>query len=98
MVLHRAVRDGTATKFCLHSHGHPCMPPDSEHHELPVYPSTTESMSGAIDIEPLLGEEQDLGATIQIPRQVPSVWRLRASFFLFGTINNSEKLLVPSCL
>ena len=72
------------------------MPPDSEHHELPAYPSTTEIMSGAIGIEPLLGEEQDLGGTIQPPRQVLSVWRLRASFFLFGTINNSEKLLVPS--
>lgn len=77
------------------------MPPDSEHHELTAYPSTTESMTGAIDIEPLLGEEQDLGdlgGTIQKPRQNLSVWRLRASFFLFGTINNSEQLLVPSCL
>jgi hypothetical protein len=72
------------------------MPLDSEHHQLSVYPPTRESMPGeATDSEPLLVEEED---AIQTPRQHASIWRLRTSFFLFGTINNGEPRLTHSRL
>ena len=70
------------------------MPLDSEHHQLPAYPPTSESMPGeGAGNEPLLIEGQD---AIQAPSEHMSIWRLRTSFFLFGTINNGEPWLMHS--
>lgn len=45
----------------------------------------------AADNEPLLREEEDRGSAAS--KQV-SIWWLRISFFLFGTINNGKSPLV----
>lgn len=66
------------------------MSPDSERHQLPTYPPVNERMSTTVDDqEPLLdGNEDESGKATEPSDMEMSIWRLRASFFLFGTINN----------